>query len=258
MSKKNIGKVYSRKRFLLNPSFNSIKNNYKNDSNKFKLKNNKIKKKVIKKIIKLGILICIIILIIQFLFYCFEPIFETLCEEKVKSLTTIITNQQSTYVMEKYKYEELYTIEKEPNGNIVMIKANIMPINNLISNLVENIQNEFEKIDNQIINIPIGNLSGIYIFSGSGPKIPIEISVKGTVNTDIKNEFIEQGINQTLHRVYVNFECNMKILTPFKNYDKKITNQVIIAEHIIVGNIPENYYDLDGMESDLDTLNVLN
>ena len=48
----------------------------------------------------------------QLIFYWFEPVFETMCEEKVKSLAIIITNQQSTVVMEKYKYEELYTIEK--------------------------------------------------------------------------------------------------------------------------------------------------
>ena len=96
------------------------------------------------------------------------------------------------------------------------------------------------------------------MLSGSGPEIPIEVSITGTVDTDIKSEFIAQGINQTLHRVYVNFECNMKIITPFKNYYKKVNNQVIIAEHIIVGNIPDSYYNLEGMETDMDTLNVLN
>lgn len=290
MSKENIGKIYSRRRFILKPHFNNANNlnntsannskgaqnnsNVKNSTPKIKdsglnvgtkspsisnlgLKRSETKKKLRKKIIKFIIISILLMLILQLFFYYFEPIFEAMCEEKVKSLATIITNQQSTIVMNKYQYEELYTIEKDSNGNIVIIKSNVVPINNMISELTENIQNEFDKIENPTVNIALGNLSGIYFLSGSGPEIPIEVSITGTVDTEIKSEFIAQGINQTLHRVYVDFECNMQIVTPLKNYNKKVTNQVIIAEHVIVGNIPNSYYNLEGMESDMDTLNVM-
>ena len=55
----------------------------------------------------------------------------------------------------------------------------------------------------------------------------------------------------------MNFECNVKILTPIKNYEKQITNQVIIAEHVIVGNIPDTYYNFEGMNDSNDLLNVI-
>lgn len=247
MSKENIGTIYSRRRFLLKPSNVS-------DSG---FKSSRGNKKIKRKIIKIIITALLLMIMLQLFFYYFEPIFETMCEEKVKSLATIITNQQSTIVMNKYQYEELYTIEKDSNGNIVIIKSNVAPINNMISELTENIQNEFDKIENQKVSIPLGNMSGIYVLSGTGPEIPIEVSVTGTVDTEVKSEFIAQGINQTLHRVYVNFECNTQIVTPLKNYSKKIINQVIIAEHVIVGNIPDSYYNLEGIENDMDTLNVL-
>lgn len=246
----NIVKIYSRKRFTfkLKNLFYNRGRPKKNDETKIKLK---------KRIIKFIIIAIIATLIIQMIFVYFEPVFEASCEEKVKSLATIITNQQSTIVMNKYQYDELYTIEKDSNGEIKMIKSNVVPMNNLISDLTENIQNEFEEMENPEISIPIGSLSGIYFLSGSGPDLSLDISVTGTVETEIKSEFIAQGINQTLHKVFVNFECNMKIVTPVKNYNKKITNQVIIAEHIIIGDIPDNYYNLEGMETEMDTLNVL-
>ena len=93
--------------------------------------------------------------------------------------------------------------------------------------------------------------------SGFGPKIPINVSVAGTVDTNIKSEFIAQGINQTLHRVYVDFDCDMKIITPVKNFSQNVKNQVIIAEHVIVGNIPNSYYNFEGLENALDTLNIV-
>lgn len=235
-----MSKIYSRKRFILKPKFTS--------------KPVLIKKRTLKIVITISALTLIYNMILNYI----SPVFETMCEEKVKSIATIISNQQSTIIMNKYQYEELYTIEKDEAGNIVIIKSNVVPINNLISDLTENIQNEFNKLEKTQINIPLGNLFGTYFFSGVGPNIPAKVMISGTLDTEVKSEFISKGINQTLHRIYVNFDCNVKILTPIKNYSKMITNQVIIAEHVIVGNIPDTYYNLEGMNSSDDTLNVIN
>lgn len=243
-----MAKIYSRKRFILRPKAK------KNNSDQLgKINYNSIQKRMIKFII----LIIVIISIYRLLLSYISPVFETLCEEKVKSIATIISNQESTKIMNKYQYEELYTIEKDEAGNIVIIKSNVVPINNMISDLTEGIQNRFNEIENTKINIPIGNLFGTYFFSGAGPNIPARVLISGTLDTEVKSEFVSQGINQTLHRVYVDFECNVKILTPIKNYEKKITNQVIIAEHVIVGNIPDTYYNLEGMSDPNDSLNVI-
>lgn len=159
--------------------------------------------------------------------------------------------------MNKYQYEELYTIEKDSAGNIVIIRSNVVPINNMISDLTEAIQNRFNEMEETVIKIPIGNLFGTYYFSGVGPSIPAKVAMTGTLDTEVKSEFIAKGINQTLHRIYVNFECYVQIITPIKNFKKKITNQVIIAEHVIVGNIPDSYYNLEGMSGVDDVLNVI-
>ena len=240
----NIGKIYSIKRLVGRNSIERRKNNGGNSALK-------------RKIIKIVIILITMALLMQIAFGYFEPVFEAMCEEKVKSLATLITNQQSTIVMNKYKYDELYTIEKDTNGNVVIIKSNVVSINNLISDLTENIQEKFDKIENPKIRIPLGSLTGIYFLSGSGPEISLNVSVTGTVDTEIKSEFVAQGINQTLHRVYVNFICYMEIVTPLKNYSKKVINQVIIAEHVIVGNIPDSYYNLEGIESSMDTMDIL-
>ena len=185
-----------------------------------------------------------------------EPVFETLCEEKVKSVATVISNQESTKVMNKYQYEELYTIERDETGNVTVIRANVVPVNKMISDLTENIQNEFEKMEKSKVYIPVGSLTGSYLLMEYGPSISVKFSMLGTVETEIKSEFVAQGINQTLHRVFVNFNCEMKIATPLKNYKENVTNQVLLAEHVIVGNIPDTYYNFDGVGLD-ETLNVI-
>ena len=210
-----------------------------------------------RKTIKILIVLIVAIIIYSLILSYIEPVFETLCEEKVKSVATIISNQESTKAMNKYQYEELYTIEKDEAGNVVIIRSNVVPINNMISDLTEGIQNRFNEMEETEIDIPLGNLFGIYYFSGVGPSIPAKVKMTGTLDTEIKSEFIAKGINQTLHRIYVNFECYVKIITPIKNFQKQITNQFIIAEHVIVGNIPDSYYNLEGMSGVDDVLNVI-
>lgn len=212
------------------------------------------KRKILKVIITLIIIISVLKLILSYI----EPVFETMCGERAKAIATIISNEQSTLIMNQYKYEELFTIEKDNDGNIVLIKSNIVPMNNMISDLTGNIQNEFNDLKKTKIEIPVGSLMGRYILSGTGPGIPIKIAIMGNVDTEVKSEFIAQGINQTLHKIYLSLDCKMKIITPLKNFEKEIVNQVIIAEHVIVGNIPETYYNLEGMETRLDALEVVN
>ena len=77
-------------------------------------------------------MLAVAILVYKAIMSYIEPVFETLCEDKVKSIATIISNQESTRIMNKYQYEELYTIEKDSAGNVVIIKSNIEHINNKI------------------------------------------------------------------------------------------------------------------------------
>ena len=58
------------------------------------------------------------------------------------------------------------------------------------------------------------------------------------------------GINQTLHRIYLEVGCEVEILTPFHTRKETIVNQVLLAEGVIVGEIPDTYYHLEGMTQD--------
>lgn len=72
----------------------------------------------------------------------------------------------------------------------------------------------------------------------------------GTVETDLRSEFKEAGINQTLHRIYLEVKCNVNILTPYDTITETIYNQVLLVEGVIIGNIPDAYYNLEGLNGD--------
>lgn len=94
--------------------------------------------------------------------------------------------------------------------------------------------------------------------AGRGPAVKIQISSIGNVETSLKSEFKAQGINQTLHRVYLDVNAKVSILTPFKDIEKDITNQVLLIENVIVGRIPETYYNIDGVDEKDNAMEVIN
>ena len=66
----------------------------------------------------------------------------------------------------------------------------------------------------------------------------------------MKSEFISAGINQTMHKIYLQIDCKVIIVTPFSQIEEKITNQILIAEAIILGNVPNSFYNLEGIKQD--------
>ena len=101
-----------------------------------------------------------------------------------------------------------------------------------------------------------GSFTGFKLLAGRGPGVKIRISSIGEVETDLRSECIAKGINQTLHRVYLQVKCKIDILTPFDDIEKEITNQVLLVENVIVGHIPETYYNLEGITQD-DAMEVM-
>ena len=128
-----------------------------------------------------------------------------------------------------------------------MLESNMKNINIVISDVANRIQKSINNTNEENVNISLGSFTGVSLLSGSGFKVPISISTVGNVKTDVRSEFKSKGINQTLHRLYLQIESEISILTPFNTIQESITNQLILAENIIVGEIPETYYNLEGM-----------
>lgn len=209
-----------------------------------------------KRILKVLFIIFILLIMFSVVIEAVTPVFNRLCSDKAKSIATIITNKETTNVIKDYKYSDFIIIHKDNEGNILMLESNMKNINCVISDVANRIQVSINNTKEEDITISLGSFTGISILSGRGYKVPIRISTIGTVKTDVKSEFIAQGINQTLHRLYLEIECEISALTPFNTINETITNQLILAENVIVGEIPEAYYDIEGV-SESDAMNLI-
>ena len=196
--------------------------------------------------------IFIIILIAFFTFYSvfksINPVFERLCIEKAREIGTYIMNDASNKILNNTDYKNIVSIE-ENDGNKVL-KTDVVVINKIASDIALEAEKHFDELEKDTIKIPIGALSGIKLLSGSGPNINVTVISAGNILTEIKNEFEAKGINQTVYRIYLELTCKVSIVTQYKTIEDEIVNQVLLVESVIVGDVPQSYYNLEGIGED--------
>lgn len=216
------------------------------------IKQNKKCPKKIRKKERFVQVIAIIIIAFTFAYFIVKsigPIIEKQCRNMAKSIATKVSNSETTEVMKNYTYDDLIIITKDKDGNIKMVGTNIITVNEIISDIPLHIQEQLEKTENSSFNIHLGSFLGSRLFAGRGPKFKIKMEVIGNLDTDLKSEFTSAGVNQTLHKIYLEIKCNVIILTPFETIEEQIVNQVLLAEGLIVGDVPNAYYNLEGMST---------
>lgn len=185
------------------------------------------------------------------------PIIERQCKVTAKSTASEYANQVCNKAMENLTYEDLCTIDRDSEGRIRLISLNVVNVNKLNSQIALEIQEKLNDSTSSKFYIRLGSFTGSKLLSGRGPNVEVRMSTIGSVTTDIKSEFEETGINQTLHKIYIDINCNVSLLSPFKDIDEQITAQVLLSETVISGDIPDSYYDLEGMSPE-DTMNMMN
>lgn len=203
------------------------------------------------KLIKVIAIILIGCIIARNMVKSINPIINMQCVSQAKNIATVVVNKHTADVMNDFKYEELVEIIKDTNGKIQLIKLNVNPVNEIASEVAMNIQNELNDEDTTKISIRMGSIFGIKFFSCFGPKINIKMATGGNVETSLKSKFTTAGINQALHQIYLEIKCKIIIYSPYDTIYEDVVNQILIAESIIVGEIPNSYYNLNNKENSI-------
>lgn len=206
-------------------------------------------------ILVLIILGIIIASIISFIIMSY-PIFVASCKTAASSKAVNIVSDEVENVMEGYTYNDLIDIEKDESGKITLMKANTVLINELTAKISSNIQGRIDNSPTTMVYINYGSVSGISILKNFGPKFEIELESAGKIDTKVQSEFQSVNINQTIHKIYLELTTSVSILTPLGSFGKDVESKVLLTEAVIVGDVPENYYNLEGVTKD-DTLNML-
>lgn len=192
--------------------------------------------------IKFIFVVIVFISIILFLDFQFRPMIKSVAISKSRTVFSEVINEA---VLEDINnnpenYKEVVNINKNEVGEVLAVSSDIEKINSLKSNINLLVQKKLCNLNQKNIYIPFGTLLGIEILNGKGPPIPLTLSVSGSIFTDLVSNFLNSGINQTLHQIYLCVKTKISVMLPGCSCVSEFETKILIAETIIVGKVP-NY-----------------
>ena len=206
---------------------------------------------------KLGrVLILIGLVLFGFGFYTdyrVRPLIERTSEYQIKVAAIRIINDAVLTELgsEAYNYESIISVSYNADGGVKSITSDINTINRLKSRSGLVINEAVGELREKSIGIPFGTVSGIGMLYGRGPAIPVRVMPRGFANAVLISEFTSAGINQTLHRIIMEVEADLTAIIPGYNKNMTVKSNYIVAETIIVGEVPHAYTRIITGDGDL-------
>ena len=170
----------------------------------------------------------------------------SISEATMRASTTIAVNDAVYYTLsDEIRYEDLVTVTRDKEGEIVAVAANPLKINKIARDTASISQSNLKNLSLNGIPIPLGALTGIEAFAGLGPSIHFRIIPVSSVSCDYSSTFDSVGINQTKHSIYLNVIADISIVMPSRTENFAVATEILIGESVLVGQVPDAYLQSD-------------
>lgn len=172
----------------------------------------------------------------------------SLAQTQVINTTSDLINDAIDQQIEtgNIQYDRIVYFEKDLNGKITALKTNMSEVNRLKTDILNIINDEILALDTSDISIPIGDLLLPEFLSARGPEIPVHILSIRNSDGGFSSSFSAAGINQTLHQLNMTVSVDVAILVLGRAESFTVTSQVVVAETIIVGQVPDTLLQTGG------------
>lgn len=206
-----------------------------------KYKKNKKKSKKIWTI--LIVVILLTVLVFWYIYAIVNPIVVETSEAKIKSLTqTTLSNSVLNIVSnEENLFDELVKYTYSNENKISLISVSSIKANLLARQITNHAQSQLDSVTSTGVEIHLGAFTGITVLASWGPLVKVGLSPIGTVTATFKSEFVSAGINQTVHKIFINLQSSVFVVLPTSSPKIDAHTEVLITETLVVGEIPSTY-----------------
>ena len=180
----------------------------------------------------------------------FNSSIRTLARTQVMNATSDLINDSidRQIEIENVRYDRIEYFEKDLDGKITALKTNMSEVNRLKTDILNLINDEILELDSSDVGVAIGSLILPEFFAGRGLEIPVQILSIRNSDASFNSNFTQAGINQTLHQIVMEVSVDVTVLVLGRTDSFTISSQVVIAETIIVGQVPDTFLQ-SGLQS---------
>lgn len=182
----------------------------------------------------------------------FRPLVFALAQARSSAMATkVLSAAVDEALGDGIAYDDLMNVRMDERGQVALLSANTMRMNRLAQSAGAAAQRMLEQMSSERVTVPLGAALGMTLLAGSGPEIPVSIVPVGSVTTDFVTEFEACGINQTRHKVYLTLSASVRIVIPTGAKTTEVSVNVLAAESIIVGAVPDSFVGYKLSEEEL-------
>ncbi len=138
-------------------------------------------------------------------------------------------------------YDDISVISRDKDNNIKGIEINSIALDTLKCDIYDSIYDFTSKLSVFDVNIPLSTLVSRGYYTGYGPKINFKMIFTSGAEISFESKFTDTGINQTLHQIIVNITLSGRISGFWKSKYFNRKTQIIVAQTVIVGTVPESF-----------------
>ena len=157
----------------------------------------------------------------------------------VSLATARVSNAVNRIVVDAVR--DAIDLEKDESGRVAALESNMAAFNRLRSQIAGEILRRLSEVSTSELSIPVGTLTGSTLLAGRGPCIRVRMQAVGSADASLRNAFSAAGINQTRHQILLHVDVYTGILLPGFTASTKVSNEIAVAETVIVGSVPETY-----------------
>lgn len=178
----------------------------------------------------------------------YDRVIQSLAETQITNTTSDLTNDAIARQISEgdIRYDRIVYFEKDLDGRITALKTNMSEVNRLKTDILNIINDEILALDTLDLGIPLGSLILPQFFSGKGPQIPVHILSIRNSDAVFASNFSQAGINQTLHQLTMVVSIDVSMLVLGKTSSFEVTSEVVVAETVIVGEVPQTFLQTGG------------
>ena len=195
---------------------------------------------------KLGLFLPLVLILVAAISWFLGDLATQMAVSDATDIVTKTVNDSINEVIGKgvYGFDYFITLEKDGEGNVTAISSDMTHINTLSTEILNSV---IKSTDNGIIkiNIPAGNLSGLNLLLNKGPDIQVDIIMLTSSLVDFRNEMVSCGINQAKYQLVLEVTVDIDILVPWGTESATTVTEVIVADTVIVGKVPNTYLNME-------------
>lgn len=172
-----------------------------------------------------------------------RPVVAEIAAAQVRNTMTAVVENAVTagLAARQVSYADFVTIQRDEGGAITALTTDMARMNLLRTELTAAILEALEEVDISDVQVPLGSLFDLESLWAKGPALKARAMTVGAVRAEFDSQLTSAGVNQTLHRIWMEVDVPMTLLLPGGEVEVALDTRLCVAETVIVGQVPDTY-----------------